>query len=114
MTHYRQDYNQQDMAFLPLITSTSGRLHGEFVRLLYFLAHKRATDFFAAIGQLHPSNEELCQRRGAFFYQHRCRIGIACAQACALRMCGSAVPRHQAPVQGPQMNALYFDQDVMW
>ena len=33
---YRQDYLQnQNKALLPLIMSTSGRLHGEFVRLLH-------------------------------------------------------------------------------
>jgi hypothetical protein len=84
---YRLDYLQEEKAFLPLIASTSGRLHGEFVRFLYFLAHKRAMDFFAAIGQAHPSShQELCQQRGAFFYQHRSRVGVACAQACALRI----------------------------
>ena len=37
---YRQDYLlNHDKAFLSLIMSTSGRLHGEFVRLLYLLAH---------------------------------------------------------------------------
>ena len=37
--NYRLDYLQDEKAFLPLIASTSGRLHGEFVRFLYFLAH---------------------------------------------------------------------------
>ena len=37
---YCQYYLQnQNKSFLPLIMSTSGRLHGEFVRLLYLLAH---------------------------------------------------------------------------
>ena len=105
--NYRLDYLQDGKAFLPLIASTSGRLHGEFVRFLYFLAHKRAMDFFAAIGQAHPSHNELCQQRGAFFYQHRSRVGVACAQACALRIgCCSTTPasassgRHLACVAG--------------
>ena len=101
-------------AFLPLIASTSGRLHGEFVRFLYFLAHKRAMDFFAAIGQAHPSHNELCQQRGAFFYQHRSRVGVACAQACALRIGGAAPPRRQAPLQGANAHALQEDLDANW
>ena len=100
---YRLDYLQDGKAFLPLIASTSGRLHGEFVRFLYFLAHKRAMDlgpdFFAAIGQANPSHKELCQQRGAFFYQHRSCVDVACAQACALRMGGAAPPHRQAPFQ---------------
>ena len=84
MKDYRLDYLQDGKAFLPLITSTSGRLHGEFVRFLYFLAHKRAMDFFAAIGQAHPSHNELCQQRGALHldsYDARLAIVLLC---CAL------------------------------
>ena len=29
-------------AFLPCVMSTSGRIHGEFLRLLYILAHRRS------------------------------------------------------------------------
>ena len=111
---YRLDYLQDGKAFLPLIASTSGRLHGEFVRFLYFLAHKRAMDFFAAIGQAHPSHNELCQQRGAFFYQHRSRVGVACAQASALRIGAAAPPRRQALLQGANANALQEDLDVHW
>ena len=39
---YRPDYlRNHNKAFLPLVMSTSGRLHSEFVRLLYILAHQR-------------------------------------------------------------------------
>ena len=47
-----------------------------FVRFLYFLARKRAMAFCAAISQEYPSRKELCQQCGAFFYQHRSRIGF--------------------------------------
>ena len=55
VSHYRRDYQRLDTAFVPLIASTSGRLHAEFVRLLYFFAHQRALAFFAKIGQQNPS-----------------------------------------------------------
>ena len=67
--------------------STSGRLHGEFVRLLYLLAHRRAVRFFATL-EYELCGEELRQRRGASFFQHLARIGLAGAQAAALRMDG--------------------------
>ena len=111
VSNYRLDYLQDDKAFLPLIASTS---HVEFVRFMYFLAHKRAMAFFAAIGQAYPSHNELCQQRGAFFYQHRSRVGVACAQACALRMRGAAPPRRQAPLQGADVHALQEDLDANW
>ena len=81
--------------------STSGRLHGEFVRLLYILAHRRAVRFFEALGY-EPCYEELCQRRGSLFFQHCARIGLAGAQAVAVRMGGNTRPpagAHPQPVQ---------------
>jgi hypothetical protein len=67
---YRPDYlRNHNKAFLPLVMSTSGRLHSEFARLLYILAHQRAVRFFATL-HYEPCDEELCQRRGAFFFQH--------------------------------------------
>ena len=56
----------------------------------------------------------LCQQRGAFFYQHRSRIGVACAQACALRIGAAAPPRRQAPIQGANAHALQEDLDAHW
>jgi hypothetical protein len=40
---YRADYNNNpptSMSFMPVIASTSGRLHSEFVRLLFLQAHR--------------------------------------------------------------------------
>ena len=31
---------------------TSGRIHGEFMRLLYLLAHCRTTQYFASLGMM--------------------------------------------------------------
>jgi hypothetical protein len=99
---YRQDYlHNHNKAFLSLIMSTSGRLHGEFVSLLYILAQQRAVRFFKTLGY-EPCYEELCHRRGSFFFQHRARIGIAGAQAVALSMGGNTRPpagARQQPVQ---------------
>ena len=39
------------LASLPAIVSTSGRSHGELLRLLYLLADKNATRFFQALGE---------------------------------------------------------------
>jgi len=56
----------------------------------------------------------LCQQRGAFFYQHRSRVGVACAQASALRIGAAAPPRRQAPLQGANAHALQEDLDGNW
>jgi hypothetical protein len=48
--------------------STSGRIHSEFLRLLYFLADRQASDYFTALGY-EPHTEEFCHRRGVYFHQ---------------------------------------------
>jgi len=83
--NYREPYaRNRSLAFLPACMSTSGRIHGEFLRLLYSLADRQASDYFTALGY-EPHKEEYCHRRGVYFHQHRCSIGLACAQAVAIR-----------------------------
>jgi hypothetical protein len=50
---YRADYNNNPpdvISFMPIIASTSGRLHSEFVRLLFLHTHRETDLFFAASG----------------------------------------------------------------
>ena len=48
---YRDDYSASDVnkVFLSALLSTSGRIHGEFLRLLYILAHRQTVKFFDTI-----------------------------------------------------------------
>jgi hypothetical protein len=83
--NYRDAYaDNRQVAFLPACMTTSGRIHGEFLRLLFFLSNKQADDYFAALGY-EAHKEEFCHRRGVFFYRNRCTIGLACAEGVALR-----------------------------
>ena len=67
---YRTDYNNNpptSVSFMPAITSTSGRLPSEFIRLLFLQAHRETDRFFAAsVVQLPESH------RGMFHY--RCTV----------------------------------------
>jgi hypothetical protein len=48
---YRAPYRQnRHVAFLPACMTTSGRIHVEFLRLLYFMSNKQAVDYFEALG----------------------------------------------------------------
>jgi hypothetical protein len=50
---YRADYNNNPpspVSFMPAIASTSGRLHSEFIRLLFLQDHRESDLFFAASG----------------------------------------------------------------
>ncbi len=46
---YRADYNNNPpnaVAFIPAIAGTTGRLHSEFIRLLFLQAHRETDRFF--------------------------------------------------------------------
>ena len=65
---YRADYNQNPsntISFMPAIVSTSGRLHSEFVRILFLQAHRDTDRFFAASGV------QLAQHNRGGFHYHR-------------------------------------------
>ncbi len=65
---YRADYNNnppRDVGFMTAIVSTSGRLHSEFIRILFLQAHRETDRFFAASGVLSAQSD-----RGFFHYLH--------------------------------------------
>ena len=70
------------------IVSTSGRLHSEFVRLLFLQAHRETDRFFAASG-VQPAQTDRGQfhfRRAAFSSGLKSKVGLALAKAAALRI----------------------------
>ena len=88
---YRADYNNnppQAVAFMPAIASTSGRLHSEFIRLLFLQAHRETDRFFATSGvQPAQSNRGTFHiKRAAFLGQLKAKIGSSLAKAAALRV----------------------------
>jgi hypothetical protein len=68
------------------IACTSGRLHSEFVRLLFLQTHRETDRFFAASGvQLAQSDRGYFHfRRAAFLGQLKSRVGLTLAKAAAL------------------------------
>ena len=55
---YRDDYNNNPpnvVSFMPAIASTSGRLHSEFIRLLFLQDHRETDLYFASLEDLDPS-----------------------------------------------------------
>jgi hypothetical protein len=87
---YRADYNHNSptaVSFMPAVASASGRLHSEFLRLLFVHAHRETDIFFAASVQLAQHNRGLFHfRRAAFSAQLKSRVGLALAKAAALRI----------------------------
>jgi hypothetical protein len=63
---YRADYNfnpPRGVGFMSTIASTSGRLHSEFIRILFLQAHRETDRFFASSGVLSAQSD-----RGFFHY----------------------------------------------
>jgi hypothetical protein len=86
LDNYHHDYSERNFLFLPAVMTTSGRISGDFLRLLYILAHRQAANFFTRMGIPDPSPKAYKQRRGTYFYYNRAAIGLACAQATAMRI----------------------------
>jgi hypothetical protein len=89
---YRGDYNNRPpsaVSFIPAIASTSGRLHGEFVRLLFLQDHRETDRFFVASGvqiaQTHPG-VQFTFRRAAFLTQLQRKVGLTLTKAAVLRV----------------------------
>ena len=86
-------------AFLPCVISTSGRLHGEFLRFLYIIAHRRTSNWFRRHSNDEPSEEAFKFRRGQYFWHTRAAIGQAAARAVAQRVqvAEYTLRRHRVP-----------------
>ena len=84
---YRADYNNNPPSavyFMPDIASTSGRLHSEFIRLLFLQSHRETDRFFAASGvQLAQSTSGLFHFRRVVFSS---KVDSTLAKAAALRI----------------------------
>ncbi len=78
--HYTNDIDHRSsnvITFMPVIGSTSGRLHSEFVRLLFLQSHLETDSFFADSGvQFSQHDRGLFHfRRVAFSSQLKSKVG---------------------------------------
>ncbi len=115
---YRADYNNNPpnaISFMPAIASTSGRLHSDFVRLLFLQAHRETDRFFAASGvQLAQSTSgQFHYRRAAFSSQLKSKCGNILAKAAALRItlnidCAPVASRSHSPITLANLSSKVF------
>ncbi len=88
---YHADYNNnppRGVGFMPAIASTSGRLHGEFIRILFLQAHGETDRFFAASGVLSAQSDGgfFHYRLTAFSSMLKSRVGNILVKAVAVRI----------------------------
>ena len=76
--------------FMPAIAGTTGRLHSEFIRLLFLQAHRETDRFFTASGVQSPESNLGASyfhlRRTAFSSLLKSRVGNIIAKSSALRV----------------------------
>jgi hypothetical protein len=88
---YRADYNNNPpnaVAFMPAIAGTTGRLHSEFIRLLFLQAHRETDRFFTASGVQSAEHDRgvFHFRRAAFSSMLKSKCVNILAKASALRV----------------------------
>ena len=87
---YRADYaNNRGISFLPMVASTSGRVHSELARLLFLQAHRETTKYFEAHGrQLAQTTrmDSFHYKRATFYNAIKSKVGLVLAKAAALRI----------------------------
>ena len=101
------------ITFMPAIASTSSRMHGEFLRLLFLQAHRETTAHFrvTAIGM--PAQQHCDSfrfRRAAFYNGLKSKVGLAAAKT-AMRInlnidgCGVVAPPVHSSLRAPLLLA---------
>jgi hypothetical protein len=90
---YPVDYNNNPpnvISFMPTIASTSGRLHSEFIRLLFLQTHRETDRFFASSGvqssQSNLGSSYFHFRLAALSSMMKSKYGLILAKAAVLRI----------------------------
>jgi hypothetical protein len=86
---------------MPAIASTSGRLHSEFVRLLFLQAHRETDRFYAAslLQLAQHDRDQFHYLRSVFSSQLKSKVGNILAKAAALRIAMNIIDG--APITTP-------------
>ena len=84
-------------------------MHGEFLRLLFLQAHRETESHFTAAGMSSQTNnsEALWFKRAAFYNGLKSKVGLAAANAAALRV-NLNVQGYCCGIVAPPMHALPF------
>jgi hypothetical protein len=117
---YQQQYADNNISFLPAIVSTSTRMHGEFLRLLFLQAHRETEAHFTAAGMSSQRNQSDSFRfkRAAFYNGLKSKVGLAAAKAAALRVnlnvqgCGIVAPPMHASSRTPLLLPLLLSHNL--
>ena len=102
---------------IPAIMTTSSRMHGEFLRLLFLQAHRETTAHFNATGlpsRPNRSDNAFRFKRAAFYMGLKSQVGLVAAIASALRInlniqgCSVVATSLLAPSHAPFFSPSFF------
>jgi len=101
---YKRDYAAKNVAFAPAILSVAGKIHPEFLRLLWVLADMQTVKHFNLVEDEEDiGNERFKWSRASTFSYDRNAIGLAVAYASGIRthlsVHGTAHPMSAASVR---------------
>jgi len=83
---FRRDYAAKDIAFAPAMLSVAGKIHLEFLRLLWVFADMQTVKYFNLVGEQEDiRNERFKRSRASTFSYNRNAIGLAVTYASAIR-----------------------------
>ena len=83
---FRRDYAAKNIAFAPAILSVAGKIHPEFLRLLWVLDDMQTVKYFSLVGDEEDiRNERFKWSQVSTFNYNRNAIGLAIAYASAIR-----------------------------
>ena len=116
--HLAYEYaDNQNISFLTAIMTTSSRIHGEFLRLLFLQAHRETTAHFHATGlpwQQHRSDNAFRFKRAVFYMGLKSKVGLVAAKSSALRInlniqgCSVVATSLLAPSHAPFFSPSFF------
>ena len=90
----------------------SGRMHGEFLRLLFIIARRRTERWFKQMGDDYHSEDAFKFRRGQYFWHTRAVIGHGAARAVAQRAKVAGHTLHRPRAAPNVRDALLFPATV--
>jgi hypothetical protein len=100
--------------------STSTRMHGEFLRLLFLQAHRETEAHFTAVrmSSQNINTEALRFKHAAFYNGLKSKVGLAAAKAAALLVnlnvqgCSIVAPPMHAPSRTPLLLPLLLSHNL--
>ena len=100
--------------------TTSSRMHGEFLRLLFLQDHRETEAHFTAarMSSQHNNSDSFRFKRTVFYQSLKSKVGLAAAKAAVLRInlsvegcCIVAAPVH-APSRAPLLLPLLLSHNL--